>query len=567
MASFIRRVVLAGACALASSSQSVAQPLVDGSNPAASPDALAVRHFLDAHGTPPSGSGDGRANALWQVVRAFYEKRGLQPAWFRGGLLSPQGRQVLQLLAAAPREGLDSSRYGIPAPVTTAALQATASLGGATSPPSRPDTGALDVSMSYALVRLASDLAQGQIDPRGTLILWVHTPRALDPAALLEAAAASAHPEEMVGTLRPAHPQYALLVRALEEHRAIAAAGGWGTVPGGWSLRPGGRHRYVPDLRRRLAASGDLPRALSAGSGTVFDPLLAAAVRRFEKRHGLKPDALVDPELLAVLNVSVEERIEQIELNLERWRWLAPAQPREVVINVPTFELYAYAGGQERLRMKVVTGQPDSPTPIFAREMTTVVFSPYWNVPTNILQNEVLPAALRGGGYLGRQNMEVVRDGRVVSASLGNLRAPGTVIRQRPGWGNSLGLVKFVFPNPFDVYLHDTNEKGLFTRVRRAFSHGCVRVEKPTELARFVFEGEPHWSDRAIAAAMRSGNERHVALAVPVPITIGYFTTWVEADGTVRFVPDVYRHDRSQRLLLPAPAAIEKPANRVAAGV
>jgi murein L,D-transpeptidase YcbB/YkuD len=395
--------------------------------------------------------------------------------------------------------------------------------------------------------------------------LWVHTPRAVDAGAVLDAAAASDRPDEVVTALRPVHPQYTLLVRALEEHRAIAAAGGWGTVPGGWAVKPGGRNPHVPALRRRLAASGDLPRALTVGAGTVLDPALAAAVRRFEGRHSLKPDGVVDAELLAMLNVSVEERIEQIELNLERWRWQAPPRAREVFVNVPTFELHGYVGGAERLVMKVVTGQPDSPTPIFSREMTTVVFSPYWNVPTNILRNEVLPAALRGGSYLGRQNMEVVRDGRVVPASLGNLRAPDAQIRQRPGWGNSLGLVKFVFPNPFDVYLHDTNAKGLFARVRRAFSHGCVRVEKPSVLARCVFEGESRWSDKAIAAAMRAGSERHVALPAPLGVTIGYFTTWVDADGTVRFAPDVYRHDRSQRLLLPEPALPERPVKRIAA--
>ena len=554
MASYIRRFVLAGACALALSSPAAAQ---------SAPDALAVRHFLDGHGTPPTGGVDPRANKLWQVVRTFYEQRAWQPAWLHSGALTSRGHAVLQMLARAPREGLDSARYAIPALGAAQPLHASVTQAGAA--PFVVEMGGLDVSMSYALVRLAADLGQGQVDPRGGLILWVHTPRAIDPAGVLAAAATSERPEAVIAALRPTHPQYALLVRALEEHRAISAAGGWGTVPGGWSLEPGGKNRHVPALRLRLAASGDLTRAVTVGPGNVLDPTLAAAVRRFESRHGLKPDGIVNPELLSALNVPVEERIEQIELNLERWRWQQPARPREILVNVPTFELHAYAGGQERLTMKVVTGQPDSPTPIFTREMTSVVFSPYWNVPTNILRNEVLPAALRSGGYLSRQNMEVVRDGRVVPASLGNLRAPGALIRQRPGWGNSLGLVKFAFPNPFDVYLHDTNAKGLFARVRRPFSHGCIRVEKPAELARFVFEGEARWSEKAIAAAMRAGTEQHVALPIPLPVTIGYFTTWVDADGTVRFAPDVYRHDRSQRLLLPGPALPGKPLNRIAA--
>jgi L,D-transpeptidase YcbB len=552
MAFHLRRLIAVLAVAIVVPFDVFAQPEAGTAVPA-SADAVAVRNFLDAHGTPPASARDPRAQNLWRVMRSFYEKRGFSPAWVREGALTSRGRHLLQALAAAPREGLDSSRYAIPVLDGPPSVRVASAADGV-SVLDPQDAGRLEVSMSYAFLRLAADLGQGQVDPRGTLILWVHEPRVFDPAAVLQRAASGERPDAELTALRPAHPQYALLVRALEQHRALAVAGGWGTVPGGWTVKPGRPHANVPALRRRLAASGDLAADAAAVPGKVLDARLAAALRRFESRHGLTPDGAVDAVVLGALNVPVEERLQQIELNLERWRWQAPPREREILVNVPTFELSAYAGGVQRLAMKVVSGQGESPTPIFSRDMTGVIFRPYWTVPPIILSQEVLPAALRGGGYLGGQNMEVVRNGLVVPASLHNLRAPGVVIRQRPGTANSLGLVKFVFPNPFNVYLHDTNEKGLFVRARRALSHGCVRVEKPVELARFVLEGQPEGSAQAIASALRGGSERHLAVATPIRVSVVYFTAWVDEDGTVRFPPDIYRHDASQRMLVPASA-------------
>ena len=210
-------------------------------------------------------------------------------------------------------------------------------------------------------------------------------------------------------------------------------------------------------------------------------------------------------------------------------------------MNVPTFELQAYEDGREEVAMRVITGKGDSPTPVFGEGMTQVIFSPHWNVPANILETEVMPAIKKNPRYLASKNMEMVRS------------ASGDVaVRQRPGPGNALGLVKFLLPNPFNVYLHDTPGDALFAQTDRAFSHGCIRLEKPEELARFALRGS-EWDDAAIARAMRSGQEQFVDLAQPIPVSVAYFTTWVDADGTVRFAPDVYRHDVAQRKLVPAP--------------
>ena len=299
-------------------------------------------------------------------------------------------------------------------------------------------------------------------------------------------------------------------------------------MPAGTKVK---RAAQAAALRARLQASGD-------------------TLKGFQQRHGLPANGVLDRATIEALNVPVEDRILQIELNLERWRWQGwEPGGRTILVNVPTFQLHAYEDGREALTMRVITGTGDSQTPVFAEEMDQVVFSPHWNVPANILETEVLPAIRRNPGYLASKNMEMVRS-----------ESGGVSVRQRPGPRNALGLVKFTFPNPFNVYLHDTPADALFARPRRAFSHGCVRLEKPEALARFVLAGAAEWSDAQIARAMRSGREQFVALKTPVPLRIAYFTTWVDADGTVRFAPDVYRHDVAQEALLqrprPATAAV-----------
>ena len=363
--------------------------------------------------------------------------------------------------------------------------------------------------------------------------------------AVLDAAVKDS-PARALEALRPEHPQYAALSEALVRHRKIASAGGWPALPDKVALKPGKASPHVATLRARLQASGDYG---GVGMGDVYDKPLVEAVKAFERRHGLSPDGIVDKDTLAALNVPVEDRIRQIELNLERWRWQGwTPGARSILVNIPTFQLHGYEEGRETLTMRVVTGTGDSPTPVFGEGMTHVVFSPHWNVPPNILETEILPAVRRNPGYLARNNMEMVRT-----------EGGALTVRQRPGPRNSLGLVKFLFPNPFHVYLHDTPADNLFARSRRAFSHGCVRLEKPEELARFVLRGS-EWDDAEIAAAMRSGRERFVSLDQKVPVTIAYFTAWVDEDGTVRFGPDVYRHDVAQEKLLPVP----KPATMAA---
>jgi len=265
--------------------------------------------------------------------------------------------------------------------------------------------------------------------------------------------------------------------------------------------------------------------------------------------------ATIDRAALSALNVPVEERIEQLTLNMERWRWLPESLgERHIIVNVPTYQLDVYENGHVVLPMRVVTGKKDNPTPIFMDKMESVVFSPYWNVPPDIARNETIPAVMSDPGYLARNEMELVKGKRVVSprsVSWAAVEAGDYTFRQRPGEKNALGHVKFLFPNQFDVYLHDTPADSLFARTERSFSHGCVRVEKPEELAEYVLRAQPEWTRERIIAAMHSGSEKWVTLKEPLPVYILYMTAWVNPDGAVQFREDIYGHDQKQEKLLP----------------
>jgi murein L,D-transpeptidase YcbB/YkuD len=506
----------------------LAAPVAGGDEPF--PD---VRDFLLGNGCPVAACDSERGASAWQFVQRFYAGRGYAPAWFRDGEMTEPGHVVGRVLADAARDGLDPVRYdprwlSVATPVVSPAETAVSV--------AAPDPRAvLDVGLTYGFVRYASDLGQGLFDVRGRGPFWRTADRTFALAPVLEEALAG-RAFEAIAAVRPPLPQYAALAAALARYRALAARGGWPAV----DAKPGAPAALVRGLAARLALSGD------------------ATLQHFQERHGLSPTGRLDAATLAALNVPVEERVRQIELNLERWRWQRrPTASREVLVNIPTFELHAYEGTREALHMRVITGQGDSPTPVFSQDMTGVVFSPSWTVPPNMAATETLPAVLRDRSYLRRKGLEVVLDDRVVDPARVNWRRVGESVqfRQRPGARNALGGVKFLLPNPFHVYLHDTPDDGLFARTRRTLSHGCVRLEQPEALARWVLMDAPQWTDARIHAAMTRGREEHVALAEPIPVTIAYFTVWVADDGTVSFRPDVYRHDAAQVELLPAAPA------------
>jgi murein L,D-transpeptidase YcbB/YkuD len=340
---------------------------------------------------------------------------------------------------------------------------------------------------------------------------------------------------------------------ALADYRAIEANGGWPSVPAGPTLQPGAVDERVPTLAARLAVTGDLP-AAAAPYGTLYDEPLAAAVRRFQGRHGLAADAAVGPATLAALNVPVATRVEQLRVSLERARWVFYDPDSEfLVVNVAGFQLYHVRRGEILWRTRVQVGQPFRQTPIFRAEMTYLVVNPTWTVPPTVFRNDILPAVRRNPAYLASRNIDVF-DARGAAVDPGTVdwsgRNPPYRLVQRPGPDNALGRIKFMFPNEHAVYLHDTPSRDLFSRDSRAFSSGCIRVENPLELAEQLL-GE---RGRArLEARIASGRTETVFLDNPMTVMLLYWTAEVDAGGRVSFFPDVYQRDASVLAALAEP--------------
>jgi len=466
------------------------------------------------------------------ALRRLYEPRQIAPLWTQGGKPSAAAGALIDAMAGAGAGGLVAADYA-PAMLRDAAARL-----GADPSPTSEEIGLFDAALSVAALRFTSDLSVGRVAPRRVGLFYDVPPKHGDPAAIVAELASSDDPAARLVQLDPPFPQFAHLRDALARYRALAGQPTQTSVPLMPKLTPGDRDAGVPALRAHLAALGDLPpdaAAPAAGDEQRYDTALVDAVRRFQTRHGLGRDGVIGPGTLAALRVPPAVRAAQIELAMERLRWLPDAWPqRFIFVNLPEFRLRAYSDGDPTpsLQMNVVVGQAVSTeshkTPVLQADMQYLVFRPYWMVPSSIARRELWPKIQRDPGYLARNNMEV-RNGR---------------IRQRPGRGNSLGQVKFIFPNPHHVYLHDTPSKGLFVRPRRDYSHGCVRVADPPALAEWVLTDTPGWDRARIERAMRSEpNDRHVPLATPLPVYLFYTTVVVEADGAIHFFDDIYGHD------------------------
>jgi murein L,D-transpeptidase YcbB/YkuD len=331
--------------------------------------------------------------------------------------------------------------------------------------------------------------------------------------------------------------QYYKLRTVLMQYREIEKKGGWNTIdvePKQKAFKPGDTARTIRQIREHLYITGDLKHN---DSSNLYDTELLRAVKSFQRRNGKTPDKLISLKLIKEMNVPIGERIKQIMLNMERCRWISPetAEANEViVVNIPSYKLNYFRNGKSVLESAVVVGKNMSKTVIFGGKMSYIVFSPYWNVPQSIINKEVKPGIAKNPNYLLEHNMEWNNG----------------LLRQKPGRKNSLGLVKFIFPNSNDIYLHDTPSKGLFERDSRAFSHGCVRVGKARELAINILQDDPSWTPQKIDTAMHAGVERSYTLKKKIPVYIGYFTAWVNDEGEIYFYEDIYERDDNLAQLL-----------------
>ncbi len=463
-------------------------------------------------------------------VEAFYFSREWHPVWIAGnGSLTPRGAVLIDRLARADAEGIDPRRFRVDEIMRALAQADPAGLSAA------------ELLLSHALVRYAEELGG----------------ESADAGAVLQQAAAADDIAAYLDRLAPADAGYERLRDALGLYRSIKHIGGWEPVPEGGSLRPAIEDERLPLLRRRLALTGDLP-ADAGVESLVYDKSVEAAVRRFQKRHGLDVDGMVGARTLVALNLPVGARVEEIADTMRRLR--APAfrfGDRAIVVNLAAAELRVIMRGEEVLRSRTIIGQRGWETPMVASEIKTLVINPTWSVPKRIALEELLPLIRRDGrAYLDQRGFRMFdwrsREIEFESVDLAAVNENNLpfILRQDPGPANPLGNVKFLFPNDHDVYLHDTRARRLFDRSQRALSHGCVRVELADELAILLLGREKGWSRKAYEAAVASGQTRWVRLPQPMPLHIVSQSVWVEEDGTVQFREHPYGSPRSREIQL-----------------
>ncbi|HUH94546.1 MAG TPA: L,D-transpeptidase family protein [Casimicrobiaceae bacterium] len=484
------------------------------------------------------------------ALEEVYGEADYAPRWLSPGS-SP--RAMLAELADAPNYGLDAADYGLDwLEAELSAIQA-----GDRSP---ARMARLDVALTVSFFRFASDLHAGRVTPEQAGFKFSGGDKPLDLAALLRSGLATGHWHHVVTTVEPSLTLYRRLEVALARYRTLATAS-LSTIPalpaGKSKIQPGDRYAGVAAIAERLRLVGDLPATATLAGSDRYEGALVEAVRRFQERHGLQADGVLGRDTLAELAKPLAARLHQIELSLERLRWLPEVHAGPAIaVNIPSYRLWAFADAQDdaaaQLTMAVIVGRAVKAraTPVFIGQMRYLDFSPYWNVPPPIQRAEIVPRLARDPGYWEREDFEAVSvDGKgapitvLDDNTLQGLKSGALRVRQRPGAKNALGGVKFVLPNTMDIYLHSTSAQQLFSQTRRDFSHGCVRVEDPAALAAFVLRDQPAWTPERIHGAMAAGRQSTVMLTQPIPVLIFYTTAIVEVDGRVRFASDIYGLD------------------------
>lgn len=477
----------------------------------------------------------------WRHAQRLYKSYNDDALWMEtDGPNKSRTGALIRAILNANTDGLRLDAYPLPELVQAISAVRTAKT------PSASQLADADVLLTTTYVSLAEDLLSGQNDPQQLSQDWhIDTGHERIDSAIVRSLRTPNL--EGIARMRPQYEDYAALQQALTRFRDIVTQGGWQPVPAGKLLKHGMRDSptRLAALRARLAAEGFAPDADSASAKPVaYDPSLAGAVADFQAHHGIVVDSMLGEETLQSLNVPANYRLAQIAANLERMRWL-PRDPgqRYVLVNVPAFRLQAYDSGQKVLEMKVIVGEEyeGKKTPVFADSMETVVFRPYWQITPNIQRKEIDPKVAADPGYLERNDMETYQE------------AGQTRIRQRPGDKNSLGLVKFLFPNSFNIYLHGTPEGQLFDKDIRAFSHGCIRLEKPEEMASWVLG----WPMDQVQEYEHGQNNRSVRIPRKLPVYITYLTTYMR-DGQLYFGNDLYGRD--DQLVQIASGASANPA-------
>jgi murein L,D-transpeptidase YcbB/YkuD len=491
-------------------------------------------------------------------VQKFYAFNGNSLWWVKGLEPTLQARQAIAVLLQADQKGLSVDDYD-----GTRWNDRLAKLKPATRQPSEADALQFDLALTVCLMRYVSDLHIGKVNPKHFAFALDVESKKYDLAEFLKDHVTNA--SDVAGVLtqvEPPYPGYRRTMQALRTYMELASKDDGEQLPA--TKKPivtGDIYPGVPRLTRLLKLVGDLPaNADVSPEPPIYQGALVDALKSFQRRHGRDPNGKLDAPTLADLNIPLSRRVEQMRLTLERWRWMPDSYSKApIVANIPEFRLRAYDKDFNiGVTMNVVVGKSyGHNTPVFTETMKYAIFRPYWEVPYSITRAELIPHIMRDPEYLAKKGFEVVdgrqhvvADGTVSSDVLGQLRAGKLFIRQKPGPTNSLGLVKFLFPNSYNVYMHDTPAPELFARSRRDFSHGCIRLEKPADLAAWVLRDNPGWTPERIHAAMNGTETQQVNLAHPIPVLILYATVIVLEDGVVHFYDDIYGHDASLEKVL-----------------
>jgi len=495
--------------------------------------AAELKSIIDS-GEPVLGT-QANDDQIVEVYVFYASDRNYKPIWVRDSGPKSKAYEVIQVFKTAGEMGINPGNYRV------AEIEKRMS---ATTPRQLAE---LELLISRAFIDFGRDVNRGLILPASVNSENAIVPREIGPLTLIDGAEGADSIAKFVNSIEPSTPEYQRLKYTLANYRDMATNGGWPTLPKGAVLKPDAQDPRIPTLRKRLHVTGDLESSGVTDSNS-YDAALVVAVKNFQERHGLTPDGIIAQTTLDELNVPVADRIRQIEVNLERRRWMDDNLGKYYVfVNVADQEMKVVRDGETIHTARLVVGKPFTRTPVFSETMKYIVLNPTWSVPPSIASNEYLPKLKKDPGYLKKQGIRIfsasgageVDPYAVNWSSLG--RMPYS-LRQDSGAKNALGQVKFMFPNKFNIYLHDTPSKSLFDKDLRIFSHGCMRVQNPLDLAALLL-ADQGWTRQKINDVIAAGKERVVNLAKPIPVHVTYLTAWVNKDGAVNFRRDVYKRD------------------------
>ena len=476
--------------------------------------------FLDSSSLEKFIAGSNMHDSIINHLRSFYNSRNYQYAWFLKEGMADYANTFLAMQNGYINYTGDSSLYNEQLQKLVDSIQNSPSYNPADSLVLQTELQLTRQFLRYSYIAYA-----GNRNINTKELGWYIPRKKINAVSFLDSMLQNKG--QNLSAYEPINKQYNLLKQKLLRYYEIEKSGDWKDIPTDKkSYREGDSSATIAAIKQRLFLLGDLA---EKDSSNLFNAATAAAVKKYQHRYGLKEDAVAGAALIQEMNRPVQERIRQLLINMERMRWV-PATPTVdyFLVNIPEFRLHVYEKGKLAWDMNVVVGSSAHNTVIFNGDMKYIVFSPYWNVPQSIIKNEVLPGMKRNKNYLASHNMEWNNG----------------AVRQKPGSRNSLGLVKFLFPNSYSIYLHDTPSKSLFGESKRAFSHGCIRLSEPQKLAEYILRNDNAWTKEKIKAAMNSGKEMYVTINPTIPVFIGYFTAWVDNNGDLNFRDDIYGHDK-----------------------